>query len=58
MAVQAKYNNNILSLQKLIKRFLLLNNFLSATLSPNLDASSKAFFFINTFPKALLKRYN
>lgn len=58
MAVQAKYNNNILSLRKLIKKFLLLNNFFSATLFPNFDVSSKAFFFINTFPKILSKRYN
>lgn len=58
MAVQAKFNNNILSLQELIKRFLLLNNFPSTTLSFNLDTSFKAFFFINIFPKALSKIYN
>lgn len=58
MAVQAKFNNNILSLQELIKRFLSLNNFPSTTLSFNLDTSSKAFFFINIFPKALSKIYN
>lgn len=58
VAVQAKYDNNILSLRKLIEKSLLLKNFLFTTLFLNPDATFKTSFFANTLSKVLTKRWN
>lgn len=58
MVIQVKHDNNMLSLCKVIERFLLLKDFFSATFFPNLDAAAKVLLYTNIFPKALTKRWN
>lgn len=57
-AIQAKYDENMLTLCKLIKRFLLLKDFPFITPSPNLDATTKALLSIDTLLKALTNKQN
>lgn len=57
-AIQAKYDDNILSLCKLIERSLLLKNLFSATLFSNLDVTAKSSFSINILPKVSIKSLN
>ena len=48
----------MLSLQKMIKKSLLLRDSLSVTLSPNPDATPKAFLGGDPLPKASTERWN
>lgn len=57
-AIQIRHNDNIVSLQKLIKKSLLLKDFLFATFSSDPDAIVKASLFTNIFLKTLVKRWN
>lgn len=57
-AVQVNHDDNILSLRKLIKKSLLLKNSPSPTPLLNPDTASKALSSANTFPKALIEKWN
>lgn len=58
VAIQAKHDDNMLFLRKLIEKSLLLKDFFSATLFFNLDATAKISFFANILSKTLTKKWN
>lgn len=57
IAIQAKHNNEMLSLQEMIEKSLLLRKSPSITLLPNSDTTTKAYFGNNSLPKTI-KRWN
>lgn len=56
VAIQFKYDDNMLFLRKLIKRSLLLKDFPSTTPSSNSDAVAKTPFSTNILLKTSIKR--
>lgn len=55
-AMQAKYENKMLSLHEMIEKSLLLREFPSTTLPLDLDATPKALSGSDSLPKTTTKR--
>lgn len=56
--IQAKHKYKMLSLWKMIEKFLLLRESASATSSPNFDTIPKAHLGADFLPKTIAKRWN
>lgn len=57
-AIQTKYKEEILALREMIEKFLLLRNFSTSILPPNLDAAPKTYLATDSLSKALTERWN
>lgn len=57
-AIQAKHENEMLSLREIIKKSLLLRESLSTTPPPNTDTTSKSIFGSDFLPKTSIERQN
>lgn len=58
VSIQAKYKGEMFSLQKMIKKFLLLRESPSATFFPDSDSTLQAHPGANTLPNISAKRWN